>query len=382
MMQNNVFELIKLSLWGEGSPTIDSSVYQEMKSQAIASLPAAVLSSFNLPPTLMKEWRYTIFQQIAHFEKYKYIQAHLPINVPYVILKGSSAAQYYPHPEYRAMGDIDVITRQEDYNTACETMLENTWNETTSRIDLERGRHRSFSKDGVIVEIHAFFASMNDINKAKAFDELILNHISKSHILPDLINGLVLIEHVNQHMEEGIGLRQIIDWMMFVDRCLTDDRWTEFETMAAQTGLKELAVTTTRMCEIYLGLPPHTWCRDADEKLSRILMEYIINCGDFGVKLNRTDALFISRLYQLRHPIMAIRDLQQKGCKKSAIMRSTILRPFAWIVEGGRHLCKTPHMMGKYRNARRINVLFKSLGISRRTDGLIFYKDGRYFKGQ
>ncbi len=382
MKQNDVFELIKLSLWGEGNPTVDLSVYQEMKNQAIASLPAPVLSSLNLPPELMKEWRNTIFQQIVFFTNYQHVQSCLPIDMPYVILKGTSAAQYYPHPEYRTMGDIDIITRREDYQSACETMLKNGWCETTSRADLERGRHRSFAKAGTIVEIHAFFASMNDVKKAKAFDDLVISSITENHILPDLINGLVLLDHVNQHMEQGIGLKHIIDWMMFVDKCLADDNWNKFESLVVKTGLKELAITTTRTCEIYLGLSTHKWCMNADEKMSRNLMEYIMKCGNFGIKLNQTDSLYVSGLYQLRHPIMTIKDLQQKGLENVTIKENPFLRPFAWIAEGWHRIIKTPDKLEKYRYARRTNALFMSLGVSRSADGLVFYKDGRYFKKQ
>lgn len=382
MNQNDVFELIKLSLWGEGNPTVDMSVYEEMKNQAIAALPAPVLSSLNLPPELMRAWRNIIFQQITYFAKNQYVQSHLPIDMPYVVLKGTSAAQYYPHPEYRTMGDIDIITRREDYHAACEALLKNGWYETTSKIDMERGRHRSFAKKGIIVEIHAFFASMNDVKKAKAFDDLVINNITENHILPDLINGLVLLDHVNQHMEQGIGLRQIIDWMMFADKCLTDEKWAEFEEMVTLTGLKRLAVTTTRMCEIYLGLPAHKWCRGADEKLCRDLMEYIMKCGNFGIKLNQTDTVYVSGFYQLRHPVMTIRELQQKGLENTAAAQNPILRPIAWIMEGWRRIFRTPDILGKYRNARKANALFKSLGVSRCADGLVFYEDGRYYKQQ
>ena len=380
MKQNNVSELIKLSLWGNGNPTVDWSVYQEMKSQAIASLAAPILSSIDLPVELKNEWKNAILQQVASFSYYKYVQSQLPIDKPYAILKGTSAAQYYPYPEYRTMGDIDIITKREDYDSSCETMIKNSWYETTSAIDLERGRHRSFVKGNITVEIHAFFASMNDVEKAKTFDDIIINNITDTHILPDLVNGLVLIDHVNQHMEEGIGLRQIIDWMMFVDKCLTDDKWAEFEKMATLTGLKELTVTTTRMCEMYLGLPAHKWCISADEKLSRSLMEYVMECGNFGAKLNQMDALSVSRLYQLRHPIRTIKGLQQKECENLVNAKKSTLQVFGWIKKCGKRVVEIPNMLVKYRTARKVNSLFKSLGIARATEGLVFYKEGRYFK--
>ena len=73
-MQNNVFELIKLSLWGKGDPTVDWSVYQEMKSQALVALPASVLSTLGLPSELIREWRNVIYQQITYYEYYMYVQ--------------------------------------------------------------------------------------------------------------------------------------------------------------------------------------------------------------------------------------------------------------------------------------------------------------------
>ncbi len=380
MKRNNVFELIKLSLWGKGNPTVDLAVFQEMKKQAIVALPGQMLPFLGLTPELMKEWRSIIFQQVTYFTYYEYVQSHLPIDMPYVILKGTSAAQYYPWPEYRTMGDIDIITRREDYGSVCEAMMKNAWRETTSEMDQKRGRHRTFEKKGVVVEIHAFFASMNDVDKAKAFDDLVISNITDNHVLPDLINGLVLIDHVNQHMEEGIGLRQIIDWMMFVDRCLTDEKWDEFEKMVSQTGLKELAVTTTRMCEIYLGLQAHKWSIGAREKLCGELMEYVMKCGNFGADIDQTDSLYITGLYQLRHPIKTFKDLQKKGCENPTITKNPILKPFAWILEAGRNVRKTPNLLQKFHKARKTNSLFRSLGVCRSTDGLVFYENGRYFK--
>lgn len=380
MEPTNTFELIKLSLWDKGHPTVDVNVFQEMKSQALAALPTAVLSSINIPQELMDEWSNVILRQISYNVRYRYVQQHLPLDVPYVILKGTSAAQYYPHPEYRTMGDIDIMTQRGDYERACEIMLENGWCDTTSKSGQDRGRHRVFAHQGIIVEIHAFFASMNDTQKARAFDDLIVDNITDSHVLPDLVNGLVLIEHVNQHMEQGIGLRQIIDWMMFVNRCIRDDNWVQFEMMATQTGLRELAIITTRMCEIYLGLPTHEWCSCADERLCRDLLEYVLKCGNFGIKLNELEVLSTNRMYRLRHPIDMIKDLQCRGCENWKAAKSPLLRPFAWIWEGRQLLLETPKAMEGYRNSRRMNALFKALGIRRAADGLVFYQEGRYFK--
>ena len=91
------------------------------------------------------------------------------------------------------------------------------------------GNLPEFFKNGVSVEIHRFFASLNDPNHAKLLDDQIIENINSSHVLPDKVNGLVLLEHISQHLESGLGLRQIIDWMMFVNQCLPDEYWPGYK---------------------------------------------------------------------------------------------------------------------------------------------------------
>lgn len=388
MNPTNIFELIKLSLWGEGQPTAGEAEFEEMKSQAIAGLPAGVLSSLDLASELAAQWRRCILQQVAYFAYSRHVQTHLPLDLPYVILKGTSAAQYYPHPEYRMMGDIDIMTLREDYERACGIMLRSGWRETTSQSDLAEGRHRSFMHQGVIVEIHVYFASMNDAQKAKAFDDLIIDGINASHALPDLINGLVLIEHVNQHLEHGIGLRQIIDWMMFVDRCIRDDNWSEFLSMAEKTGLDRLAIVCTRMCEMYLGLQHHTWCADADPTLCEQLMDYVMACGNFGNKMTSDKAVSENAIAYASTPKAFFSLLQKRGLENwKAAKKCSFLMPFAWIYQGFRYVSRgikrdsaVSKLKEEYAAARKRNEMFDALGVKIRTKGLAVYRNGKYVK--
>lgn len=382
MTKTNILELVKLSLWGEGYPQIDRPVYDEMCRQAIIALPTHVLSQIDIPVDIKNEWKNKIFQTIAFNTNYQSVQLQLPLlQVPYVILKGTAAAQYYPHPEYRAMGDIDIMTKREDYSRACDLLLENKWRETTSDTDQKRGRHRTFEKNGFVVEVHAFFASMNNPGKAKYFDDLIVENITDSHILPDMINGLVLIDHVNQHMEEGIGLRQIIDWMMFVDKCLPDEKWPEFETIVKKTGLEKLAITTTRMCELYLGLSSHKWCADVDECLCRDLMSYVMECGNFGIKKDQNEKLAISRSSWLRHPGAMLKELQKKGVMSwETAKKYSLLKCFAWAWQGVQYLKETPRFSEGYTKSRKLNRMFNKLGVKRDEKGLVYFVDGEYIK--
>lgn len=387
-----LFQLLKAALWGTPPPTelITKEIFQELKSHALLALPASILSSLHMSDDLRKSWQTAIYQQISFQANYRYAQRNLMLGVPYVILKGTSAGKYYPNPEYRAMGDIDVMTMHEDYETACNELLLNGYTENTSSAEKDFGRHRGFFKNGIEVEVHSFFTLRNDPAQAEYLDNLIIENINSTHVLPDLINGLVLLAHIDQHMEGGIGLRHIIDWMMFVNECLSDrnDNWDIFQKMASKVGLEKLAVISTRMSEIYLGLPAHNWCKDADTDVCVRLMEYVISSGNFGIKRNDETSNGANLLTYARNPIATFRLLQERGSFNwKATRKHKILLPFAWIYQSIRYIFKglsrkqAPKLLKKeYEIAKDRIVLLDELGVKQTSKGLAVYENGRYKK--
>lgn len=376
-------KLLMLSLWGEGTATADREIYEEMNQQAIASLPAEYLPLLNLPSELQHEWKLQILQQLMFCEKYRFEQSNLPITVPYVILKGTSAAMYYPHPEYRKMGDVDIMTRREDFDLACQQMKDGGY-----RIIKELNREISLVKEGVVVELHRRFATLNDPEKAEKLDNLIINNITPSHILPETINGLVILEHISQHMEGGLGLRQIIDWMMFVDKCLPDEKWQDFYQLALEIGLEKLAIITTRMCEIYLGLSQRRWCANADLDVCKQLMDYVMMCGNFGNKKISDTHISENAFAYASTPRAAFKLLQKQGVNNwKAAQKHKVLQHFAWIYQAFRYAnrglrreqamnkLKSEYLAGKKRKA-----MFDALGVKTVAKGDIIYKDGKYVK--
>ncbi len=348
MSAEKLMNLVKLSLWGSGIAAADRDTYEEMKRQTIAVLPASCLSSLGLSADLLIEWKNFILEQLVSYDHYLYEQSILPINVPYVILKGTTAAQYYPHPEYRMMGDIDIMTRREDFDTAYRQLLENGF-----QAEKVLNREASLVRGRITVELHQRFASLNESDQAKYFDDLIIENITPSHILPDPVNGLVILEHISKHMEGGLGLRQIIDWMMFADKCLPDEKWPEFYEMARRINIDKLAIVATRMCEIYLGLPLRKWCADADTALCEQLMEYILSCGNFGSKMTSDAAISENAFAFASTPRMAFKLLQMQGLTNwKAAKKYKLLRPFAWIYQAFRYAFRGLKREGAFSKIR------------------------------
>lgn len=391
MDSNNqtVLKLMQAAIWGtEAHICINEAIYEEVKKQAVIALPAYILSSLDIPDALYEEWNKEILRQIAHNMQCKYTQATLPVTMPYTILKGTSASQYYPHPDLRTMGDIDIITKHEDYQKACDMLLNGGFQENFTHANNEADRHRSFFKNGITVENHFYFTILNDPNKAEYMDNLILENINESHTLPDMVNGLVLLEHVNQHLEDGIGLRQIIDWMMFVDKCLPDEKWPEFYKMAINIGLHKFAIIITRMCEIYLGLSERAWCADAEIELCEQLMDYILSCGNFGNKRISDEDISENAFAYARTLKATYKLLQTQGLTNWKIVKKhKILKPFAWIYQLCRYAIRgikreqaAQKIINEYHAGKKRADLFEKMGVKTIAKGLVVYKDGKYVK--
>ena len=306
--------------------------------------------------------------------------------IPCAVLKGAAADLAYPQPLNRSMGDIDLLVKPTDFDRAMALLLDNG----CLLHDVRNPRHTELRMNGVQIELHRHFAVLSDAKRASHLDRMLFDSLDRVQLqeiegyhfysLPPLENGLVLLEHINSHMASGLGLRQIIDWMLYVQQALDDDAWFgEFQAVAQTVHLEKLAVTVTRMCQMYLGLREDiSWCRFADRKLCQRLMEHIIGQGNFGNKLDRRSHGAVKVLNALRSDGNFFRLLQRHGCYNwKALQKHPWLRPFAWLYQLCRYIRKalsggriTRTFQGIFQKQRRNSDLLADLGVQQKNHRL------------
>ena len=210
-------------------------IYSVFKEHAIAPLVYDILRFIpDEYSELKNEWEKSSFANIQNYLHMEYQQKELveqfrKSGIPIVVLKGTSAAKYYPNPMLRTMGDIDLLVKPEDFDKAVYCLVSNGCVDITNKGEEEKGRHRSFRRDNVLIELHHIFGSRIILQEPKLLDDLLFNAITDiDACLPDIENGIVLLAHIAQHLGYGLGFRQIIDWMMYVKSFLNDDAWNCF----------------------------------------------------------------------------------------------------------------------------------------------------------
>ena len=345
-MQNSMehmtemFDILRASLFtDEDLPISDwQPVFEEMKLQSVAALPGVWLKKH----LKVEPWLAYCNTNIGIWVRLMYAQDQLlnlleSHGIPCVIIKGAAAAMAYPHPGLRTMGDVDFLVKRSDFERTAALLEENGYVLTREKNKLPH--HDSYAKNNISFELHKRLPVVSESNEAlialfeKGIDMREWHETAghKFPVLPVALNGLVLIFHINQHLRDGIGLRQIIDWMMYVNSRSAEE-WQELLPLLEHMGMTRFARTVTVMCQRYFGLREIV---EADASLPvDELMNFILEEGNFGQKAG-LDGRITSFALSGTEKGGFFKRLQVRGMKRwKAAQKYPVLRPFEWIYQG------------------------------------------------
>ena len=207
------------------------------------------------------------------------------------ILKGQGNALMYPNVYSRNPGDIDVWV-----NASRSQITEYVKKHFEIGDDI-RYHHIETSMDGIPVELHFFPGIMNNpiynARLQKWFKRNADLQCSNVVSLPDGIGELAIpttafnvvyqLTHLYHHFfDEGIGMRQIIDYYFIVN---SDELLVIRDTLQKELkhlGLWKFAGAVMYVLHEALGLSEEKMIAPMDEKRGKLLLAEILNGGNFG----------------------------------------------------------------------------------------------------
>ena len=340
-IETELIKLLKNALFGyeeKFDETVDfGDVLKEAQEQTV--LPIVVSQA-------SKEqngtWQIVVDKLKAHFthclkEQTKLVKLLQSQGVPFVIIKGASAACYYPDPSTRTMGDVDVLVG-EGYFDAAFALLKNGGYKFMN--DYGDERDYSFTSGAVIFDLHKRYSDKGHDIESFLQEGIVAAKVESLYgndfpVLPKSVNGLVLLDHIRHHIVGGLGLRQVIDFMLFVNSYKDE---AEFERdvlpLFERAGLMRFAKVIAKTCKTYLGLPAAVkWCEGVDDKTCAEFLETVLKKGNFG----RKDPFVYRPMENFTMSVKKngfFKTLQTAGvanCK--AFQKYKILRPFAWLYQ-------------------------------------------------
>ena len=207
------------------------------------------------------------------------------------ILKGQGNAGMYQNPYSRTPGDVDV------WVNANRKIIMDYASKKFELGDDIRLQHVETAMAGVPVELHFFPCSMNNpiynTRLQKWFKRNADLQCSNVVSLPDGIGKIAIpttafnviyqLTHLYHHFfDEGIGMRQIIDYYYVVNN---DELLVIRDTLQKELkllGLWKFARAVMYVLHEALGLSEEKMIAQMDEKRGKLLLTEILNGGNFG----------------------------------------------------------------------------------------------------
>ena len=210
------------------------------------------------------------------------------------IIKGQGNAINYPNPFSRTSGDIDIILRNADRK------------KITQWVRIHKGligchfQHAEYEEDGIGVELHFVPCYMNNLIYHRRLQKWFTTQAEKDDIwnkyielpesmgfitIPSVKYNLIhqLVHMMHHFFDEGIGLRQMIDYYYLLHSAKDDVRgkMSDVRETLKYLNLDKFAGAVMYIMKV-LGLDKKYLIVPVDERRGKTLLNEILKGGNFG----------------------------------------------------------------------------------------------------
>ncbi|BCS85741.1 nucleotidyltransferase family protein [Prevotella herbatica] len=327
MFTEDLFTLLKYSLWKKDVNIVisekDITVIMELaKRQSVIGLVADAIISNDIPIG-----RDNVMMLLSYLNAVKRNNRNVDEgltelcfllnknSIGYFVFKGQTMAYLYGKQNIRCAGDVDFYCAEKDR----ERLLRLLKNDVSFNDEVSF-KHLSYKKDGVDFELHFKLANFSVKRHQEFWDSLIeaeiqnkkcdnicINDIDVSTLSPTT-NAVYLFIHIYHHfMKEGIGLRQLCDWAVFLDHYRNEIDRNEVEKILNKLGYVKAYCAFGSILIDKLGLEKDTFplpVNENDRRWGKKVLKVIYHGGNFGWsnrKINR-----IGLLHSLETGFLAI----------------------------------------------------------------------------
>ena len=184
-------------------------------------------------------------------------------DIPMMVLKGCGLSRFYPVPEHRPCGDIDIWLF--GHRAEGDERMAREWG---IRIAAGSGHHTTFRIDGIPVENHNDFVHPGRYASNARYEARLARRAAEPGgclelggarvCLPSAtFDALFLMRHMAVHFVlSGITLRHLTDWALFVAGSRSRIDWAEFRTAVRDAGMQPFADCVQALCVDCLGMEP------------------------------------------------------------------------------------------------------------------------------
>ena len=376
--QEVLLELMKYELWGKFDSqkvqyanwydVLEEAEYHKvwcLLYDAMARLKAAPTVCVQIDERLLGELRIRSYTAVVNFYETVKLQKEVVNEIEAqglraAILKGLPLSANYPEPSFRSSRDLDIYALPEDFDKI-RTILEDKGFQNRGT---HTGYHTEYFRNDREVELHNAPAGL-PLGNTRGKLKFIKDMPNRTHrgdeqfgniYEPDILdNAIVQLLHILHHTkEQGLKVRMIMDWELFINKYVDDSVWHEkFEKPLEAAGLDRMAKILTKISKVYLGLdnPDITWCDDMSMQDITPFWEYLMAHGSFDTGLKRP---------KMKQTELRTDEWEYHGAEDGAYGLKLVGRNIKDILTGRKSLGVAVY---NYRSRRRCRKFLLGLGI-------------------
>ncbi len=253
--------------------------------------------------------------------------------IDYMPLKGSVLKRYYPAPELRPMGDIDILIKLDQYSDISDCMVElGYYEERISDHEL------NWFKNETLVELHKRLIPSYNTDFYNYFEDgwkLAVLKQGKSNVYELSSENMLiyLFTHFSKHYRDaGIGILHLVDLFVYMRR------FDKIDTVFVESELNKLGLL--KFYKNILKTIEVCFNGSLTNDIVNRIIERIFDSGSYGSQSAQILSTTVKKTKNVKHKKMVRFTLFFKRvfmpygemCRKYKVLkRFPFLLPFFWI---------------------------------------------------
>lgn len=247
-------------------------------------------------------------------------------------LKGIRTKQFYPYPEFRTMGDLDILYKEDQTKKLKQVMQDAGYKFGGYNI-----KHDEYEKDGVTIEMHrdVLFRLTNAYDYFADIWERAIHAKGKQYIYEMSLEDHYLhsVCHLAEHfVRGGIGIRMVLDIYILSETPRMDKAYVQRQLKALK--LQKFEENIRSLAQLWFSDDEKTVRTEVSDELEN----YALSGGIFGsretARRNGT-VLYESKNKFVKQLVFPSYEVMKTSCPW---LKTPILLPAAWLVRYKRAL--------------------------------------------
>lgn len=207
--------------------------------------------------------------------------------IDFLFVKGASVRKFYPVPELRTSGDIDVIVRKEKFNSVLDVLK-------NSDFEIMQANPNVIVLNvfDIEVEIHGDADVLSNYYNGRLFD--ISRKNGNEYILDSYDNLMYVILHLAKHLKaRGAGIRMLMDMDVCI-RAIDNFDEQRLIDMCSKAGIEKCSKMLLSLLNLWFDTPVSQFYNLEDDLVDLLANSFLYG-GVFGFKNNDLGSHYVAQ---------------------------------------------------------------------------------------